>query len=114
MKADIARSRKAMAKMNEAEQKAVMQDLHDIEQALAEGLRRGIGPASDAVDGLIQRHRAWVAGAWGRECTPEAYSGLADLYLSHPDFVKRYETIEPGFAEYLTTAMKAHAERLKP
>jgi DNA-binding transcriptional MerR regulator len=111
MKADIARSRKAMAKMNEAEQKAVMQDLHDIEQALAEGLRRGIDPASDAIDGLIRRHRAWVAGAWDRECTAEAYSGLADLYLSHPDFVKRYETIEPGFSNYLTTAMKAHAER---
>ncbi|HEV7690901.1 MAG TPA: MerR family transcriptional regulator [Hyphomonadaceae bacterium] len=111
MKADIARSRRAMSKMNEAEQKAVMQDLHDIEQALAEGLRRGIDPASDATDGLIQRHRAWVAGAWDRECTAEAYSGLADLYLSHPDFVKRYETIEPGFAAYLTTAMKAHAAK---
>jgi MerR family transcriptional regulator, thiopeptide resistance regulator len=111
MKADIARSRKAMAKMNEAEQKAVMQELHDIEQALAEGLRRGVDPASATVDNLIARHRAWVAGAWDRECTPEAYSGLADLYLSHPDFVKRYETIEPGFANYLTAAMKAHAAK---
>lgn len=109
MKADIARSKKAMAKMSEAEQKAAMQELHDIEQALAEGLRRGVDPASATVDGRIQRHRAWVASAWDRECTPEAYSGLADLYLSHPDFVKRYETIEPGFANYLTTAMKTHA-----
>jgi MerR family transcriptional regulator, thiopeptide resistance regulator len=111
MKGDIARSKKAMAKMSEAEQRAVMQELHDVEQALAEGLRRGIGPTSDAVDGLVRRHRAWVAGAWDRECTAEAYSGLADLYLSHPDFVKRYETIEPGFAAYLTTAMKAHAAK---
>ena len=113
MKADIVRSRKAMAKMSETEQKAAMQELHDVEQALAEGLRRGVDPAAYAVDSLIRRHRAWVASAWDRECTPEAYSGLADLYLSHPDFVKRYETIEPGFAGYLTTAMKAHAERLK-
>lgn len=111
MKADIARSKKAMAKMSEAEQKAAMQELHDVEQALAEGLRRGVSPVSDAVDGLIVRHRAWVASAWDRPCTAEAYSGLADLYLSHPDFVKRYETIEPGFAGYLTTAMKAHSAK---
>ncbi|MDP3736483.1 MAG: MerR family transcriptional regulator [Hyphomonadaceae bacterium] len=111
MKDDIARTKKAMAKMSEAEQKAAMQELHDVEQALAEGLRRGVDPASDAVERMIARHRAWVAAAWDRPCTAEAYSGLADLYLSHPDFVKRYETIEPGFTDYLTTAMKAHAAR---
>ena len=111
MKDDIARSKKAMAKMSDAEQKTAMQELHDVEQALAEGQRRGVDPGSDAVDRMIARHRAWVASAWDRPCTAEAYSGLADLYLSHPDFVKRYETIEAGFADYLTTAMKAHAAR---
>jgi MerR family transcriptional regulator, thiopeptide resistance regulator len=111
MKASIDRSKKAMAKMSEAEQTAVMQELHDLEQALAEGLRRGVDPVSDAIDKLVARHRAWVAQAWDRPCTAEAYSGLADLYLSHPDFVKRYETIETGFADYLTTAMKAHAAK---
>ena len=34
---------------------------------------------------------------------------LADLFLSHPDFVARYETLAPGFAVWLTDAMKAHA-----
>ena len=111
MKASVERSKKAMASMGKAEQKAAMQELHDVEQALAEGLRRGVDPASDAVDGLIARHRAWVGSAWATPCTAEAYAGLADLYLSHPDFVKRYETIEPGFADYLTTAMKAHAAK---
>ena len=111
MKADIERSKKAMAKMSEAEQKAAMQELHDVEQALAEGMRRGVDPKADAIDKLIQRHRAWVASAWDRPCSADAYSGLADLYLSHPDFAKRYETIETGFADYLTTAMKAHAAR---
>ncbi len=111
MKADIERSRKAMAKMSEDEQKAAMQELHDVEQALAEGLRRGVDPESDVVDGLVRRHRAWVVSAWDKPCPPEAYIGLAHLYTSHPDFVKRYETIEPGFADWLTTAMKAHAAR---
>jgi MerR family transcriptional regulator, thiopeptide resistance regulator len=111
MKASIEQSKKAMAKMREAEQKAAMQELYDLEQALAEGMRRRIAPTAEAIDKLIQRHRAWVASAWDRPCSAEAYSGLADLYLSHPDFVKRYETIETGFADYLTTAMKAHAAK---
>lgn len=109
MRANIEHSRKAMAKMNEAEQEAMMATLRDIETGLAEGMKRGIDPASDAIDGLLTRHRAWVAAAWDKPCPPEAYAGLADLYLSHPDFVARYETIAPGFAAWLTDAMKTHA-----
>lgn len=111
MKDDIARSRKAMAKMSEAEQQAVMDQLRDIETALAEGMKRGLEPASDAIDKVITRHRAWVAAAWDKPCPFEAYAGLADMYASHPDFVKRYETIAPGFTDFLVAAMKAHAAK---
>ncbi len=111
MKDDIARSRKARTSMSEAEQGAAMAELRDIETALAEGMKRGVALDSGLADSLIQRHRAWVAAAWGKPCAPQAYAGLADLYLSHPDFVKRYETIAPGFAVWLTDAMKAHAAR---
>lgn len=111
MKDDIARSQKARAKMSEAEQQAVMEQLRDIETALAEGMRRGIDPTAEPVDRLVQRHRAWVAAAWDKPCPPGAYLGLADLYRSHPDFVKRYETIALGFTDFLVTAMKAHAAK---
>jgi DNA-binding transcriptional MerR regulator len=111
MKDDIARSQKARAKMSEAEQQAVMDQLRDIETALAEGMKCGIDPAAGAIDRVITRHRAWVAAAWDKPCPPQAYSGLADMYKSHPDFVKRYETIAPGFTDFLVTAMKAHAAK---
>jgi len=39
------------------------------------------------------------------------YSGRADLYLSHPDFVTRDETNAPGSVVWLTDAMKAYALR---
>jgi len=74
-------------------------------------LRNGVDPDSDVVDQLIDRHRAWVAMMWDRPCSPASYSGLADLYLAHPDFVARYEAMEKGFAEYLAGAMKLHAEQ---
>ena len=111
MKASIAHSKKTFAGVSDAERQAMLSGLQPIEEALAEGLRRGIDPRSDVIDTLVARHRAWVTQMWGKPCAREAYAGLADLYLSHPDFVKRYETIEPGFADYLTTAMKAHAAK---
>ncbi|HWL63137.1 MAG TPA: MerR family transcriptional regulator [Steroidobacteraceae bacterium] len=109
MREDIARSRKRHDASTPEQQAAMMAELQQVEEALAEACRRGIDPSSNAVEGLIRRHRAWVASMWDKPCPPEAYAGLADLYLSHPDFVARYEKITPGFTEYLVRAMKAHA-----
>ncbi len=111
MRAGIEHSRKSYAQLSPADKDALGKELYFVEQALADGLRSGVDPASDAIDQLITRHRAWVSRMWGRPCSPERYSGLADLYLAHPDFVARYEQIAQGFCEYLTRAMKVHAER---
>ena len=110
MEAQIARSRSNMAGTSKEAMAAAMQDLEAIEQGLAEGLRRGVPAQSTSLDPMIERHRAWIARSWGRECGPEAYAGLADIY-EHPDFRARYEAIQPGFADYLTTAMRAWAKR---
>jgi MerR family transcriptional regulator, thiopeptide resistance regulator len=111
MRSGIEHSRKSWAKLSPAEQAALGKELQDLEEALAGGLRHGVDPASDAIDALIARHRAWVGAMWGRPCPPGRYAGLAELYLAHPDFVARYERIEKGFTEYLTSAMKIHAQR---
>jgi DNA-binding transcriptional MerR regulator len=108
---NVERSRKAVAKMTETERDAQMQELKSLEQGLAEGLRRGVAPESSALDPLLERHRAWVGQMWDRPCTREAYGGLADIYLAHPDFRARYESVEPGFTDYLTAAMKAYAAK---
>ena len=111
MRAGIEHSRKSYAQMSSAEREFLGKELQEVEQALADGLRAGVDPASGAIDRLIARHRAWVASMWGRPCSTPSYSGLADLYLAHPDFVARYERIEPGFAVYLAKAMKLHAQK---
>jgi MerR family transcriptional regulator, thiopeptide resistance regulator len=111
----IAHAKQSMAKMSAAEQKEFMEaqgrELQQLESALAGAMASGVDPASDGVDALISRHRAWVAAMWAKPCEPQAYAGLADLYLAHPDFVARYERIGAGFAEYLSRAMKLHASR---
>ena len=114
MRVDIEHSRKCYAQMSPTEREFLGKELQEVEQALAEGLRTGVDPASEVIDQLITRHRAWVSSMWGRPCSAKSYSGLADLYLAHPDFVARYEQIEPGFAEYLARAMKLHAAQTEP
>jgi DNA-binding transcriptional MerR regulator len=115
LRVGIESAKAAQERMSPAERKTFIdsqtEELRDVEAALAGALRNGLDPGSDGVDLLIARHRAWVAAMWGRPCPMDGYSGLADLYLAHPDFVARYESIEPGFAVYLTTAMKRHVLR---
>lgn len=111
MRESLGISRKSFEKLSAAERDALAGEYADVEQALAGAMQNGVDPDSEAVGLLLRRHRAWVSIMWGRPCPPRAYSGLADLYLSHPDFIARYEGIAPGFASYLTGAMKTHAGR---
>ena len=88
-----------------------MAELAEIEAAIAEQMAKGVSPHSADLEPLLDRHRAWVARMWGRDCAPAAYAGLADLYLAHPDFAARYEAIAGGLTQFLTEAMKAYADR---
>lgn len=106
----IEASRRKMQNLSAAEKDAMMSDLKDIEQQFAQTMRAGVPPESRSLDALIDRHRAWVAASWGRECPPAYYAGLADIY-EHPDFTARYEAIERGLAEYLCKAMRSWATR---
>lgn len=108
----IERSQKKYESLAEAEKAGLQDELRELEEALADGLRNGVAADSVALAPLLDRHRAWVGQMWDRQCPPEAYAGLADLYLSHPDFIKRNEVIETGFSEYLPSAMKSYAKRL--
>ncbi|MEE2692363.1 MAG: MerR family transcriptional regulator [Pseudomonadota bacterium] len=111
MRARIDASKKAYADANDQQRAELMRDLEEIETALAAAMKEGTASDTSALDPLLESHRAWVGAMWSRPCPPDAYSGLADLYLSHPDFRTRFETIAEGFTNWLTAAMKAHAAR---
>ncbi|MBV7379278.1 MerR family transcriptional regulator [Maritimibacter dapengensis] len=82
-----------------------MDALRDIEAALVAAYEGGLAPE----DADVTAHRDWVAGMWGRDCSPDAHAGLANMYLSHPEFVARYEALSPGFSQWLPAAIKAGA-----
>lgn len=80
--------------------------------ALADAFKAGAAPDDPANDPLLARHHAWIAAMWDKACPAEAYAGLADLYLEHPDFRANFDQNGAGFTDWLTAAMKAYAARL--
>lgn len=114
MRESIALSQRSYARLSEAEKTAAMDELKAVEQGLADAMRLGIPVDSPELDPLHARQQAWVSLMWGKPCPPEAFAGLADLHLSHPDFVARYETIAAGFSDWHAAAMKAWAGRQAP
>jgi MerR family transcriptional regulator, thiopeptide resistance regulator len=80
--------------------------------ALAQAFKAGAAPDDPANDPLLARHHAWIAAMWDKACPPQAYAGLADLYLEHPDFRTNFDRKGAGFTDWLTTAMRAYAARL--
>jgi MerR family transcriptional regulator, thiopeptide resistance regulator len=80
--------------------------------ALAQAYKAGAAPEDDTNAALLARHHAWIASMWNRPCPPDAYAGLADAYLAHPDFRTKLDENAVGFTEWLAKAMKVHAARL--
>jgi len=103
----IEHSRRHVGSWTDAQLQERIQELATLEAALAGHCRQQTPPADPRLRPLLERHRQWVASMWGRPCTPGEYAGLAELYGSHPDFRARYESLAPGFADYLPAAMRA-------
>ena len=87
--------------------KAHMAEMEEAEAALAEAFRSGLEPDSPEVTPLLERHRRWVAGMWGRECDGNAYAGMADIYLGHPEFRTHFDRHGEGFLDWLVKGMRA-------
>lgn len=92
-----------------AEQKA---EAEAVFMDLGGAFNDGAAPEDAANGPLLERHRACIAEMWGGPCSPQAYAGVANLYLEHPDFRKNIDKRGAGFTDWLSTAMKAHAARL--
>lgn len=112
LRESMERSRKHVKAFSKEDIAARTQWLAQVEGQIAEHCRKGTPATDAALAPLLDSHREWVAGMWGRPCSPGAYAGLADLYESHPDFRTRHEQLAPGLADYLPTAMRAYSRSL--
>jgi DNA-binding transcriptional MerR regulator len=112
MRENIERSKAAVAKMGKDGMAAALAQGEAAEAELAEQFLAGTDVNSTDLDPLFDRHRAWVTQMWNRECAREAYAGMADMYLAHPDFRAHFDKRGEGFTDWLTVAMKAYAARV--
>ncbi len=104
----IAASKQAIAEVTDGLE-GLMVKLRDVEARLVEAYEADHQPGADELVVVLDEHRALMGEFWGRECDAAAYAGLADMYLSHPDFVARYERLSPKFSGWLPATMKAYA-----
>ncbi len=107
----IEASKRAMKTWSKADWERQGGEYAQVEAGLGKALADGLPVDSEAVRALIRRHHAWVAAMWNRTPARDAYIGLGQLYLDHPDFRARYEAVGPGLTEYLAEAMRSFAER---
>lgn len=78
-----------------------------LNQALANALKKHLKPEDVQVQALVQRHYDWVNFFWTP--TNESYTGLAQMYLDHPDYREFYNKYHPNLVEYLVEAMRVYA-----
>jgi DNA-binding transcriptional MerR regulator len=112
MRERIAKSKTRVAGLGKGWMAAQKAEAEAVFADLAEAFNAGAAPEDAANGPLLERHRACIAEMWGGPCTPQAYAGVANLYLEHPDFRKNIDKRGPGFTDWLTAGMKAHAARL--
>jgi DNA-binding transcriptional MerR regulator len=111
MRQGIEASKAHWAGKSEGDMRAAQAEGEEAEAELAERFHAGTAPDALELEPMLDRHRQWVSGMWGRDCAREGYGGMADLYLAHPDFRTHFDKHGEGFTDWLTTAMKDYAAR---
>ncbi len=111
MAAKIATTKAAVAQMPDGMAGAI-KELRAIEAQFVTAFQDGAKAGDRALVPIFDAHRALMARFWGDACDADAYVGLAEMYLAHPDFVARYERLAPRFSQWLPKAMKAYASEI--
>ena len=81
-----------------------------INDGLLAHMQAGDAASSPEAMALAEQHRVHI-GKWFYDCTHEIHAGLADMYVADPRFRANYDDQAPGFADYLSAAIHANAER---
>lgn len=107
MQEQIDESWRRVAGMSKEQTAEVMTEVQRLEAAMADLLRAGAAPADDAVQQVVAEHYGWVSRFWTPDA--DAFAGLGQFYVDHPDFRAHYDGREPGLAEFYRDAMEVYA-----
>lgn len=103
----IDESWRRVGRMSTEQAAQVQADLAERDAEYAALLDEGVPADDPRTQAVTAKHYAWVDQFWTPDA--DAFAGLGDLYVDHPDFRKRYDDIRPGLAEYVRDAMTVYA-----
>jgi len=103
----IDESWRRVGQMTKDQAARVQADLATRDEAYAELLDAAAPPDDARVQAVTADHYRWVCQFWSPDA--EAFAGLGDLYVDHPDFKARYDAVRPGLAVYVRDAMHVYA-----
>ena len=82
------------------------------EEAYKAALRRAAAsgdPAGEDAREAVRLHAAWLAHYWAKgTVTPDAHTGMAEMYVQDQRFTDYYEQVAPGCAAFFLKAVKAY------
>ena len=88
------------------------EETRQTEEAYKAALRRAVAagdPAGADAKEAVRLHAAWLAHYWAKgTVTPDAHTGMAELYVQDQRFTDYYERVAPGCAAFLLEAVKAY------
>ena len=111
MRGRIDETKRKLAELAPAQVRDMAAEGKAVEDDLVRAFGQALPADSGAVQGLMRRHHAWVSHAWNRPAPAQAFAGLGQMYLDHPDMRARYEARGAGMTEWLAEAMRVFAER---
>jgi DNA-binding transcriptional MerR regulator len=85
----------------------VQADLASRDEQYAVLLDAGVAADDPRTQDVTADHYRWVSQFWTPDA--DAFAGLGDLYVDHPDFRARYDAVRPGLAAYVRDAMHVYA-----
>lgn len=94
--------------MSRQEWEQTQKDEEEYKAALRRAVEAG-DPAGEDAREAVRLHAAWLAHYWPQGAvTPEAHTGMAEMYVQDERFAAYYEQVAPGCAAFLAEAVKAY------
>jgi DNA-binding transcriptional MerR regulator len=107
VRSTIDESWRRVGSMSRSDAERMQAELAERDAAYAELLDAAVDPADPRVQRVTAEHHRWVCQFWTPDA--DAFAGLGDLYVDHPDFRARYDAVRPGLAEFVRDAMAVYA-----
>jgi hypothetical protein len=103
----IDESWRRVGRMSKADVDGIQADLATRDQDYAALLDAGVAADDPRTQAVTAEHYRWVCQFWTPDA--DAFAGLGDLYVDHPDFRARYDAVRPGLAAFVRDAMATYA-----